>query len=386
MIKSEKSILIYGHAPNRETVPLKLIDSKNFDEHSAPPRKSPAIVVCSDKHILCYFPREDKWCRLGDSLTSQNRKQIASPARGKLYSVIPSLLTISQVSMPQLDRFDFSSNTWMPLLYNGERGLKQIVVRNGCEIYALVAKQCSECEGKRSGFCWCTCLDSRSKLCSFCRIKATTACQNCYGGKLDVSLITKYIPELNLWQEITSFISGLRERICLVAKDDFIYFIGGGLRGYWDKYLSDVHRYDLSQNTWDKVADMQEARMLPCGAAAHGRIFIAGGNKGLSETCEMYNERSNKWQFIGSLATRGDIFRSMVCCDDNLYVLGGYYGNNFEEATVQCYDPDENNWYEKTKIPFDQYEDTEIGFVSVCSMGICKNFLRHQPCNSSPHF
>ena len=342
---------------------LKLIDSKNFDEHSAPARKSPAIVACNAKHILCYFPREDKWCRLGDSL-SHNRKQIASPAHGKLYSVVPSFFCErSQVSMPQLDCCDLFSNTWAPLLYNGERGLKQIVVRNGSEIYALVKQICPECWAPWSALC-----------------------RGCYGRKSDVSLITRYIPELNFWQEITSFISGLRERICLVAKDDYIYFIGGGLRGYRDKYLSDVERYDLSQNTWDKVADMQEARMLPCGAAAHGRIFIGGGNKGLSETCEMYNERSNEWQFIGSLVTRGDILRSMVCCDGNLYVLGGCYGNNFEEATVQCYDPDENNWYEKTKMPFYQYEGTEIGFVSVCSVGICKNFLRHQPCNLAPHF
>jgi len=32
---------------------------------------------------------------------------------------------------------------------------------------------------------------------------------------------------------------------------------------------------DLYQNTWEKVADMREERMLPCGAAAHRKIFIA---------------------------------------------------------------------------------------------------------------
>ena len=37
-------------------------------------------------------------------------------------------------------------------------------------------------------------------------------------------------------------------------------------------YLSDVDRYDLNQNTWKKVADMREARMLPCGAVVHGNI------------------------------------------------------------------------------------------------------------------
>lgn len=257
--------------------------------------------------------------------------------------------------MPQLDSCDLFSNTWTPLQYNGERGLKQIVVRNGCEIYALVQQRCRECRG----------------------CKANTVCQNCHDGELDVSLITKYIPEGNVWQEITSFVSGLRERICLVAKDSCIYFIGGGVRGVKDKYLSDVDRYELSLNTWDKVADIQEARMLPCRAAAHGKVFITGGNKGASDTCEMYNERSNDWHLIGSLVTRGSAFRSMVCCDGNLYVLGGYYGSDSEGAIVECYDPNKDTWRETVTIPFDQYGDTEIGFVSVCSIGICKEFLRH---------
>jgi len=35
----------------------------------------------------------------------------------------------------------------------------------------------------------------------------------------------------------------LRERVCLVASDNFIYFMGGGVLGGMTKYLSDVDRY-----------------------------------------------------------------------------------------------------------------------------------------------
>ena len=75
-----------------------------------------------------------------------------------------------------------------------------------------------------------------------------------------------------------------------------IYFIGGGVRGEVNKYLSDVDRYNLDQNTWEKVADMREKRMPPCGAAAHGKIFIVGGNRAApADTCEVYNEQLNEW-------------------------------------------------------------------------------------------
>lgn len=340
---------------------LKLIDSNNFDDLSNPPRKSPAIVVCSEKHLHCYFPREDTWCRLADSSTSNHRNQIASLCHGELYSFSPSIFRSSGISMSQLRRYDLFSNTWTPLPYYGEGHLKQIVVRYG-KIYGLVAKPCPECRGRLDGYCW-------PLRCPECRRYPHTLYQKC--------VISRYIPESNVWQDITSFISGLRERVCLVAKDNFIYLIGGGVRGERSKYLSDVDRYDFNQNTWDKVADMQEARMLPCGASAHGKIFIAGGNKGGPETCEVYNERSNEWQFIGSLVTRWSLLRSMVCCDGNLYLLGGLHGREYEGATVELYDHDKDKWIKKTKIPFHQYEDTECGFVSACSMGICKKYLWH---------
>ena len=44
-------------------------------------------------------------------------------------------------------------------------------------------------------------------------------------------------------------------------------------------------------------------------------------------------------------------------------------------ATVQCYDPQKNEWNEKTKIPFDQNPSNGFGCASVCSMRLFKGFL-----------
>lgn len=96
-------------------------------------------------------------------------------------------------------------------------------------------------------------------------------------------MITKYIPESNSWEDITSFDWGMKERMCIVAKDNFIYFLGGSMVEAIGNYtcpyetLRDANRYDLSTNTWDKIADLQEARCDACSAAACGKVFILCG-------------------------------------------------------------------------------------------------------------
>ena len=357
---------------------LKAINSNNFEDSSTPPRKAPAIVVCSEEHVLCYFPRKDRWCSVGDSLGFYHRTQIASICHNELYFFSPSNSDVS--SMSRLHRYDLLSNTWKPLLYCEEGALKQIVVRNGCEIYGLVTKyRCPTCNRRLTGFCLCLLLlhGRRHYSCLGCTGKLQGAvCQTCLEDDLNVAVISRYLPESNVWKQIAFFDSGLRERFCVVASDNFIYFIGGGVRGEINKYLSDVHRYNFNQNTWEKVADMREKRMLPCGAAARGKIFIAGGNKRAdAATCEVYNERSNEWQFIGSLVNRGNPFRSMVCCDGNLYLVGGCFGGDSEGATVERYDYDNDEWIKTTKIPLHQNEDAEFGIASTCSMGISNKYL-----------
>ena len=61
-------------------------------------------------------------------------------------------------------------------------------------------------------------------------LKEDVVCQTCLKSDFDDAVISKYVLELTVWQDITSFDSGLRERVCLVASDNFIYFIGGGVR------------------------------------------------------------------------------------------------------------------------------------------------------------
>ena len=73
----------------------------------------------------------------------------------------------------------------------------------------------------------------------------------------------------------------------------------------------------------------------------------------------------------------------MVCCDGNLYVLGGCYGSDSEGATVERYDYDKNEWIKTTTIPFYQNENREFGFASACSMGISKTYPNYAVLDSA---
>ena len=84
--------------------------------------------------------------------------------------------------------------------------------------------------------------------------------------------------------------------------------------------LKDADRFDLSTNTWDKIADLQEQRGCAGGHAAHGKIFIVGGaSEGdpyemdessmftciTSQSCEVYHETTNEWHFMANFKPGG---------------------------------------------------------------------------------
>ena len=134
--------------------------------------------------ILCYFPCEDLWCELNGTVPA-NSNGVMFSCHGKLYF-------ICRTAEPSLLCYDSVINCWTSSPFNEERLLLQIFVGNGNEVYALF------CEGR-------TCEKRR------------------------LSTITKYNPKSNSWEDVSSsFDLGEREGICIVAKDNFVYFLGGG--------------------------------------------------------------------------------------------------------------------------------------------------------------
>ena len=141
-----------------------------------------------------------------------------------------------------------------------------------------------------------------------------------------------------------------------------------------------ILRYNLTTNQWDKVADTQQQRMFACGAATQGKVFIAGGvgHQGgkVSNTCEMYNETTNEWQFVASLIWSPGVLSNMMCVDGKLYVVGGC-------PRLQCYDSERNEWDDNIELPICPKAYKECYF-NACSMRVFTRFLGHLNNGSLP--
>ena len=328
---------------------MKIIDSKDYYHLGVKPRESletPVIAVyvrgfIQEDHILCcYNPREGSWSRFRGTVPPSTQEVIS--CHGKLYFI----------SQPgnRLLCFDSFSNCWTSLPYEEHRTLHKIFVRNEDEIYALVSENrisCPECVSLRLGGINAPC------------------------GKRHLSFLTKYEPESNLWEDISSYDLGFRLGICVVAKDDVIYFLGGYTQDS-RKTLKDADRFDLSTNTWHKIADLQEPRTGAHGAVAYGKIFIAGGlnaNNKTTTTCEMYDESTNKWEFTASVSKIPSVCYPF-CAGGKLYALDGF----FKSRTIESYDPDRNLWKEITQIPLEMFLVNPMArhfyIVTCCSIGV----------------
>ena len=259
-----------------------------------------------------------------------------------------TLYFIEKSGHRKLSRYDPFFDRWTDVPYKGVRDLQQIFVidKNEDGIYALEEDNEMSCPD---------CVSVRSR-------NAQEASVHC--GKQHLSYITKYKPESNSWKDILSVDFGLRKEMCLVVKDNFISFIGGQIYNHINdtrnrevriRISAAVDRYDLSKRQWDKLANLQERRYMASGlTTAHGKIFICGGNVhalglGFVKSCEVYNERTNEWQFMARPWLVGSFFfrtASFVRVDDKVYLV-----ENEPREKIQCYDPDKDEWHVVTKIP-----------------------------------
>ena len=367
---------------------MKLCESRDFSNiHRyiypynlfAKPRSSletSIIVIKKKEDILCYFPHEDKWCRLGTSSDIPSSHAFTHifgfvSCRGKLNSVMessdsrPATWNTPWSFQRQLARYDPFSDKWMLLPYTGKkyRHLEQIFVTKQDELYALVSQPCMD--GGLS--------------------KVTSQLIGRWGKFKFVYFITKYKHESNSWEDISSFDHQGRYDFCIVSTDNFIYFIGGEewVNGARRKARTDVDRYDLRKNQWSKVADIHEGRgTCGWGAVVDEKIFIVHfgqiDTNFLSQMflwqtfqCQVYDETTNEWQVIASPKCGVlERFKNLLGVDGKLYTVI----QNKEDIKVECYDPVQDKWNLKTKITIPRPGD-ERGLINTCSMGIYKALL-----------
>ena len=354
LVKDNESCL------NRVVDAIKLIDSRNYGNFSNSPRKSleTSVILVTSEVIpnesgricqtnLCYFPRERRWCKLGKMSREYPGKE-GFFCRGKLHFVRHSCRSLDIYEFPVCNLYSNSLLIGLPDMYLNIVKLEQIFLVNDDEIYALVSER--QAVNYRAG-------DARGEERRKC-----------------VSFIIKYKEESNSWKKVTSFDHlDTRENVCIIAKDDFVYFIGGeewfpAEENAYKKLTlyNDVHKYNISRNQWDKVADILRTKRNLSGAACKGRIFIAGKAADqeyplVTCECEVYSETTNEWQLIANFYIRPGVCPKILSVDDQLYALGCWMFHRRPLASdkkVECYDPEKNEWVWKTGIPIRTHSNT----------------------------
>ena len=368
-------------------VAINLVDSQNCDSLFIPPRKSleiPVIVMNAAENVLCYFPREDSWCKLGEIPAEFITHGKFVPCGGQLYRTEQESLYFRPKTLKQVAYNPYSDSCiQLPSLEEPGRYLRKTFVRNRDEMYALMSEPCVMDhllnwrirDGRR--------ICHRVVDCLFDFASGAETEQNC-GSRNHTSFLMKYNLETNFWEDVSSFDHfDQREEFCIVANDNFIYFIGGiEWPGNECRFLSDVDRYDMSKNQWEKVADIQMARKWAHGAAVNEKIYIAGGvfqGSWLPESCqcEVYDETTNEWQFIRTFLIKGRRIETLLTVDGELYGLSGTGDFEDNSVSIDYYNPKKNKWTCKTRL--DILRKGVSATTIMCSMGIFKGLFNIRP-------
>ena len=284
-----------------------------------------AIVACGGKFTFCYLPEKDEWKRLPDGYPERNQNTRLINFRDQLYTF----------QCGKAERYHPVFNGWSALDFSISRSAMVTVVKG--EIYAIE-------------------VDTLTRK----------------------STIQKCNVERCLWQTVFSSHEGCREESCVVAAGNHLYVLGGKAP-QTSEYVAKAERFDVVENKWEEIADMQQERGCAFGVVTQGKIFIGGGRHGsalgaTSKTCEMYNISTNVWQSIGSLNVDRE-WGSMVCVKGTLYVLGGTWEYSRSDLSVECYDPTEDKWIKKTTIPVKAISRKNENTFSGCALKLSKGAL-----------
>jgi len=88
----------------------------------------------------------------------------------------------------------------------------------------------------------------------------------------------------------------------------------------------------------------------------------------------MFSISTNEWQLIGSLKVPRE-GGTMMCLKRTLVVLGGSNDYWRSELSVECYDPSEDKWMEKTTIPVQVILERDDNSFTGCVLTLSKGVL-----------
>ncbi|XP_062300549.1 kelch-like protein 33 [Scomber scombrus] len=148
------------------------------------------------------------------------------------------------------------------------------------------------------------------------------------------------------WRRLGEMPEPARFRHEVAVLDGQLYMFGGKCYYGIDDTLESVYRYDPLQNSWEKLAEMQEKRCAFSAFVLDGNIYATGGhcNPYYIESVERYSPITNSWGFTKplDLPLSGHVAKVL---QGRIFISGGLNSEYQCLASMFLYHPETGSTY-----------------------------------------
>ena len=156
-------------------------------------------------------------------------------------------------------------------------------------------------------------------------------------------VVEAYSPTNDGWLPIATLPEPLAGVVTIANEDAGTLYVLGGHNG--ETAVSTVYQYDLDQNSWTKLPDMDIPRANASGGLVNDQIIIVGGENatGNLPSCSQFNLEVETWTECADMkVARANA--EAVSFISKLYVIGGELKAGEEQIVAEVYDPTTDTW------------------------------------------
>ena len=169
----------------------------------------------------------------------------------------------------------------------------------------------------------------------------------------------------NTWYNGTSMPSNNERGLGAMAEaDGYLYYAGGVRNSNANDATNRTYRYNPQNDTWTRMADMNEPRASFELVNYHGQLYAMGGFQGTQtwnrqalDYVERYDPATNTWTNLSSLPVAMFGWTGTVLHDE-IVLVGGF--NNGPKSTVYHWNPLEDTWSKGNDIGYIGHYDTVV--------------------------
>jgi N-acetylneuraminic acid mutarotase len=160
----------------------------------------------------------------------------------------------------------------------------------------------------------------------------------------------RYDPVADTWVALTPYPTGYTGAPAVYGGNGKVYVIGGNISGGAD-YTTTLRIYDIATDSWTTGAPVPEPRAAAAAAYDGGKIYLAGGYKGVLETGNVYvyDIAGDSWEQLASLP-QGVWDAGFGIINGKMYVAGGWAINANISDLLYTYNIQSNTWITSTHL------------------------------------